>query len=322
MRDDLLENARQQAEQADRSVRAAALLRIARAESAADVSRARQTLLDGLDAVQRLPGSVCGDLLEEAREVAAAIAPDLLADIKSAAPVGSSHPKFNRIGPARTVGTMLAHGHLDDAFNFLLHYEDPASFPFSIVMNVLHALKKREPDRTERRLMLLRHAIEVWTQKPPANDPFERGLLGFEHLFAGYWKELPANEALVVARTIVAKALEQPDTATSSRYPDGIGFSSSRQNTLFGILHVLRHLDPTLAQSLIDTYDQLAAAARRYPNGLDTMSEEAMAESERRKAAGETCQGEGYSLSGDSSDFPRQRRGDRRGPQRQLRFIA
>ena len=54
MEDDLLENARRQAEKADTSICAAALLRIARAESASDVSRARRTLLEGLDAVQKL----------------------------------------------------------------------------------------------------------------------------------------------------------------------------------------------------------------------------------------------------------------------------
>lgn len=58
MPDDLLENARQQAEKANPSMRAAALLRIARAESAADVSRARRTLLEILDVICNLPSSV------------------------------------------------------------------------------------------------------------------------------------------------------------------------------------------------------------------------------------------------------------------------
>src|SRR5262249_27010697 len=78
-----------------------------------------------------------------------------------------------------------------------------------------------------------------------------------------------------------------------SGYRNEIHFSSHRQNTLFQILHVLRHLDPTLAQSLVDSHDQLAVAARRYPNGLETMSEEAEAEAKRRKADGATCGGGG-----------------------------
>jgi hypothetical protein len=78
-----------------------------------------------------------------------------------------------------------------------------------------------------------------------------------------------------------------------------IHFSSPRQNTLFQILHVLRHLDSPLAQSLVDSHDQLAVAARRYPNGLETMNEEAEAEAERRKADGAICEGGGYVLAGD-----------------------
>lgn len=52
MLDDLLAMARRQAQEADLSVRAAALLRIARVESAADVFRATQTLREGLDQVR------------------------------------------------------------------------------------------------------------------------------------------------------------------------------------------------------------------------------------------------------------------------------
>jgi hypothetical protein len=106
---------------------------------------------------------------------------------------------------------------------------------------------------------------------------------------------------------IVAQAAEEPDTGTSAGYANEIHFTSPRQNTLFQILHVLRHLDPALAQSLIGSHDQLAAGARRYPNGLETMNEEAETEAKCRKADGATCGG-GYILAGDPRDFDRQRR--------------
>jgi hypothetical protein len=127
-------------------------------------------------------------------------------------------------------------------------------------------------------------------------------------LFAHFWKEFPSEEALAVTRMIVAQAAEEPDTGTSAGYMNEIRLTSRRQNTLFQILHVLRHLDPALAQSLIDSHDQLAVAARRYPNGLETMNEEAEAEAKRRKADGATCGGGGYALAGDPRDFDRQRR--------------
>jgi len=69
----------------------------------------------------------------------------------------------------------------------------------------------------------------------------------------------------------------------------------------------MRHFDPALAQSLIDSLDELSAAARRYPNGLQTMQEEAEAEAARRKAEGATCDG-GFIFAGNPKDLPRQRR--------------
>src|SRR5262249_40410075 len=119
--------------------------------------------------------------------------------------------------------------------------------------------------------------------------------------------ELPADEALAVARMIVAQAAEEPDAGGSAGYQQEIRFTSPRQHTLFQILHVLRHLDPALADSLIDSHDQLAAAARRYPNGLETLNEEAEAEAKCRKADGASCGG-GYILMGDPGDFDSQRR--------------
>jgi hypothetical protein len=72
---------------------------------------------------------------------------------------------------------------------------------------------------------------------------------------------------------------------------------SFRQASLFDILHVLRHLDPVLAESLVATHGQLAAATRRYPNGHETMREEARQRWEKRKAEGAKCDG-GYILGG------------------------
>jgi hypothetical protein len=118
---------------------------------------------------------------------------------------------------------------------------------------------------------------------------------------------MSVEEALALARSIVERTTEEPDAGTSASYANEVHFTSPRQNTLFQDLHDLRHLDPALARSIVESHDQLAAAVRRYPNGLETMNEEAEAEAKRRKAAGATCGG-GYILAGDPRDFDRQRR--------------
>jgi hypothetical protein len=314
MQNELLRQARQQAEEADASIRAAALLRIARVEAHGDPSRARQTLLEGLDAVQKLTRPVRHYLLDEARLVAAAAAPEVLSAIPATEHEG--RPPFPHIESVQIIQTMLKHGHVDAAFDYLIDQNDPGSFPFFSVSAVLHHLDPHNPETAARRTRVLNHALALWRQSLSQPDlhragPFRHHHDGFEGLFGHFWKDFPPDEALSIAHTIVDRAVDEPDSKTSSGYPNEVHFTSRRQDGLFQILHVLRHLDPALAQSLVDSHDQLAVAARRYPNGLETMHEESEAAAKRLQAEGATCQGGGgggYILSGDPADFPRQRR--------------
>ncbi len=115
MPDDLLKRARQQAEQSDPPVRLAALLRVARVESVLDSARARQTLSLALDEARALPGSTGQILLEEARLVSAAVAPDRLSEL----PLSGRGPR-EQFASGTIVHTMLQHGHLDAAVDYLL----------------------------------------------------------------------------------------------------------------------------------------------------------------------------------------------------------
>ena len=261
MSDDLLEKARQQAEKAEPSMRSAALLRIARAESVANATQARTSLLEALEIIRNLPSPNREHHFEEARAVAAALDPALLTEIPSnSIDMHEHHTTF------QIVQAMLAHGHVDAAFHYVLSHEGTSSsFPFSMVGNVLHQLDPKTPESATRRTTLLRVAVEAWCQRAFGNHPHQSD--NFIRLFGHCWKELPPEEALQVTRAIVARATEEADTGTSAGYHNEIHFSSSRQHTLFQILHVMRHFDPALAQSLIDSLNELSAAARRYPNG-------------------------------------------------------
>ena len=64
------------------------------------------------------------------------------------------------------------------------------------------------------------------------------------------------------------------------------------------MLHVLRHLDGKLADSLIGEYPQLAAAAARYPNGMESIQEEAK---KRRRDSPRT--GGGFAIGGSRRGF-------------------
>jgi hypothetical protein len=283
MPDDLLSRAWEQAERSKPPVRAAALLRIARVQTAFDSDQARYTFEQALDETRQLSGRDGESLLEQARLLAAAVAPDLLRGIPSA---GHPHRQFSSEMLGRI---MLEHEHGDAAFEYFIHYDEPSTFPFPVASALMQWFGDEE-----RRLAVLRRAIEAWRAAP--NDRFI-------WLFQWQWKELPLEEATMVVREIVRVALEQPDQAITATYDEEgtVQITSAREHTLFQILHVLRHVDEPLAESLIAGHEQLAAAAHRFPNGMESVIREAEA---RRIDACDTGTCGGWVIGGSPRDFP------------------
>jgi len=305
MADDLIAHARKQAERSLPPVRAAAQMRIARVQSAVDSGHARITFEMALDEVRNLPGRDRDFFFQDAQKVAAAFAPDLLREIPAA------RRFVDNFHSGTLVNIMLQHGQLDAAFDYVNQGGVPSSFPYGYAVNLMHMLDD------ERRLTVLRRAIAAWRASRDAELMPKPGIpeieghsshiplfhlqLRFIRLFQGQWKILPADEALAVVHEIVSLALEQPDLGTSAGYGDDIRITSSRSHVLFEVLHVLRHLDPPLAESLIADHEQLAVAARRYPNGYETMQEELEERRKQMEASGATCGG-GFIMAGDPRD--------------------
>jgi hypothetical protein len=271
MTDELLARAREQSEHSELSVRAPALLHIAHVEWSFDPDAAHRTFLRGLDAVRQMAGDDRLLFLDLVRNIAAAMDPDLLTEIpdeEGRSPFGRDH----------LVATMVAQGHVDAAYAFVLNSDD-AAFPFMGLMNLMHVLKKEED-----RVAVFRRATEAWRNRrnDSPGDLFRRiGRDHFIQIFQSHWKLLPGAEAREIAREIVRSALDGPDHPMRSGYGEGPTISSTRENSLFEIFHILQHLDPPLADSLIADHPQLAAITVRYPNGLETVMKEA--EEQRKK---------------------------------------
>ena len=320
MTDDLLVRAQRQAEQSAPPVRAAARMRIARVQSATDPGQARAIFEMALDEIRSLPSRERQVLFEQARQIAAAFAPDLLRKIPSVR-------RFPSDSQSETLlSIMLAHGHIDAAFDYVVHCDVPFGFPFGYAANLMQKLDD------DRRLIVFRRAMDAWRapqdrelmRKHGIPHEGDQGKLinnhlqshfirlqgNFIRLFQYQWTMLPPEEALALVREIVNIALDRPDLGTSARYPD-VHITSSREHVLFEVLHILRHLDPPLAESLTASHSQLAAAAQRYPNGTETMHRELELQAgERRKemaASGENCGGTFMMAgAGDPRDFARQ----------------
>jgi hypothetical protein len=298
MTNELLISAREQAEKSSPAVRAAALLRIARVQTAFDADQARSAFKVALEAIQRLPGEDGKLLLEHAELLAAAIAPDLLLEIPRS-------PQFHREAWTQKIGLiMLEHQHLDATFEYIIRYDDPSSFPFSIAG---HLMRRLPAD--ERQLALFRRATEVWREENSARQVGQRARRagwpeGFIWLFRFQWKALPRQEALLVLREIVRVILDRPDTPIDATYDaeGSIRITSDREHTLFHLLPILRQLDEPLTESLVASHDQLAAALCRFPNGMESVNEEAEA---RRKEASEGKEDDdlGFVMDENSEEF-------------------
>ena len=280
-------------------------MRIARVQAALDPGHARVTFEMALDEMRNLHGRDRDFFFQDAQKIAAAFAPDLLRDIPTVRGFG------NHFHSGTLVNIMLQHGHIDAAFDYVNQDGVPSSFPYGYAVNLMHKLDD------ERRLAVLRRAISAWRASvdeelvpEPGNPPIEghsRHIpllhlqLQFVQLLQGQWKILPADEALAVVREIVRIAVEQPDLETSAGYGDQLRITSSRAHVLFEVLHILRHLDPPLAESLIASHEQLAIAALRYPNGYETIHEELEERRKQRETSAATCGG-GFIGSGNPRD--------------------
>lgn len=286
MESDSLSALRKRAEASPPPVRAAALMRIARVESVADRAQARRSFESGLEEARRLSGFDRDWLLEQARVLAAAVAPDLIPAL------GSTTPSESRMESVIICRTMILHGHWDAAYEYVMHFDRPAGFPFGGVSLLMQRCDK------EAGAALVRRAVKAWR----AQGPGQHSDSGFLGMFRQGWKTLPADEARDVTHEIVRSLQSGPDRPVTAAYgfPDGVvTMTSSRQVTLFQIFHILRQLDPALAESVTAGNAQLAGAVRRFPNGLDSMEEEAG----RRRAEGGSASGEGHGMAGHPGDF-------------------
>jgi hypothetical protein len=285
----MLQHLREQAERSSLEVRAAALLRIARVEAASDRPGALRTFDSAVDLIRQFRTSRREWFAGPARTIAAAIAPDRLDTVPA-----SGRVEFG-FDPDDLIDVMLDHGHHDAAFSYILHRDHGPDFPMRTVSKVMYGASDQET-----KAALLRRAIDAWRKgggrRLHARDDFI-------HVFQWHWILLPRAEALAVLHDIVDKARRQPSEGTVSALYDSkanVEITSACEVTLFELLHVMRALDPELAESLITQYEQLSTAAKRFPNGRQTMMEEANA----RRRNMEKPAGGGYCFTGSPEDLP------------------
>ena len=190
MAGDLLASAFEVAEHSKPDVRPAALLRIARVQTALDSGQARRTFEQALNEIQRIPGRDGGFLLDQARLFAAAVALDLQAAIPSERHT-PRHFDGEQLGRV-----MIEHGNSEAALEFVMHYVHASTFPFFLAGMLIERVSEQE------RFALLRRAVAAWRE---AHDN------RFVWLLKSRSKLLPEEEARDIVREVVPVTLDEPD---------------------------------------------------------------------------------------------------------------
>jgi hypothetical protein len=255
MLQDILSAAREQAEQSDAPVKAAALLRIARVLTAFDQAEADRVLEGGIALATELPEPDRSTIINCAVSLAATVSP------QRALRLASSIGGLTFGGIDGLIFAMLNHGHVAEAISYLCEPMPGEDYPFGAAGNAI-SLSREE----EMRRKILRAAIAAWlgnSESPYAGTQFLR-------LFNHRWRVLPEGEATEAVRKIVQRVVSEPDQRTNARFSNGpktAEFSSTCSSGLFRILGPLRKLDAELASSLCRRYPELAIASASYPDG-------------------------------------------------------
>jgi hypothetical protein len=246
-----------QSEQSVPSVRAAALLRIARVLTKFDHAEAERLLERGLALLATLPKDDRSAITPQAACLAACVAPDRAFALYATITDSIESGKF--------IVDMVRHGHVSAAVEYLSQWSDERPFPYSAAQSVMSYAKD-----TDRRGAILRRAIRVWHHR---DDSAWHSLHDLVQLFRYHWRTLPADEARDEVTQLVRVIRERADARINAGFGGFRGkvtFSSQRASLLFELLGPLKWLEPQLADAVTDTLPELARAAALYPYGYDT----------------------------------------------------
>ncbi len=278
---ELLTDALAKADECSPRIGACARLHAARVMARFDEVEARRLLRRALQELDQIPFTAQDriGIEHETYLLTGAIAPDLTRR-RQAMGEHSRHSNEQNY-----LSILLRHGHSEAAVDFLLSYEHAELYPFAMVAAVMNAVADDAV-----KLGLLRRAMEVWLGGGVNPDshliPRHMRTHQFVTLFAWRRKMLPSDEALRVLQSVVSEIIHSEDFPIQAQFdPENrMTFTSGRQYYLFEILHVLKRLDPELANTLVPQYPELAAAVAIFPFGQESVSEAREAQRPAKKA--------------------------------------
>jgi len=258
----LLDEALEQAHVSAPSVRAMALLHIARVLTAVDRAEARRTLDHALAEIDGLPDTEREPAMNDIVSLIATVSPE-----QAFLRLPSLERGWRQVD--WMLRNMLEHGHKAEVIAYLADPLPGESYPS---MAMLETLGDCRQDPEAQRAILSGGMRAMATAAEGDSPAFAPDRSEFVRAFVLYWKVLPREEAAQFLHEYVNRVLSEPDDRSDYKIslPAGtVRFSSRRQRELFEILGPLRELDAVLTESLIRDHQQLAKAALLCPQGLE-----------------------------------------------------
>ena len=265
MPDALVKRAIAQARRRDPLVKTMALLYGARVLAATDKEAARQAFAEGLAAAESLtlPAHQMANVLDEAVRLGASADPSAAIALLRRLPASGDASRHR-------AGTELeqALAESGDFENALALLEDP-KLEVGGAATVAH--RSADP-AVQRRAMAA--ARERWlaqrTQPGPRGNPFAEQ--EYFRLFASLWRKLEAAEQEVWLNEILEVIETDPDQPTLFGFGEKVELHSTRDARLFEVLNVLRAVKPPRqVEAILRNHPEVAAAARIYPLGLESL---------------------------------------------------
>ena len=268
MLQDLLSEAREQAERSAPAVKSAALLHIARVLTKIDAGEAERVLDEAVALAATLDEIDREIMLGETAALAATVAPRRALALMHEA--SATDERLDAL--LRTLFNMIGHGHLADAVAYLSEPVAGYGYPYPAAHQAMGACRDDEAAR----LRVFRGAIRAMrAEASVTRRGFAHDARHFIRLFTWHWRRLPADEARAVVRDLVQSIRSEHDGFANANFTAGahqVHFSSTHEHVLFEILSPLRHLDPDLVVALARDYPEFAAAAERFPYGRESMT--------------------------------------------------
>lgn len=165
----------------------------------------------------------------------------------------------------RILGTYVANGRYDEAVKMLLEQANAfQEFPYDLATPLmLHLPGSKAADRQ----MLFSLALASYREH--SHKQLTVGGEDFTRMVVRFWEELPPQLVLEAIDEILKQAKDAQSGSISFSSPKGsAAFSSLYEARMFEFVPIIRDLDSSLADRLLNDDAALESSLEQYPNGL------------------------------------------------------